>query len=356
MAISERFTNETQDTIHERLLASVDDEIDKRQGAIVWDMTRPSALELAQAYVALDRVLTFGFASPDMPSRELDLRANEMGLTRKPATAAVGTVTFTGTNGITVEAGTRLSTDESDPIYFVTTQVGVISNGTLTVETVAELAGVNGNVAQGQIAIVLDNVSGVSSVTNSQAFDGGTDAESDESLLTRYFGRVRRPATSGNANHYEQWAKEVAGVGDAKVYPLANGPGTVKVVLLDVDKTAPPESVVNTAIAHIESVRPIGATVEVVGATETPINVSATLTLADGAELADAQAEFESLLRDYLKELAFVDPIVRYSQIASLLLDVTAVLDYANLVINGVTGNLTIQDGAVAVIGAVEFA
>lgn len=349
------FENETKDVILQRLLDRISDDIDKRQGAVVYDLSSPAAFEFAQAYLALDQVLTFGFLTENTPSNYIDLRAAELGITRKPAVKAVGQVTFTGTDGITIAAGTRVSTDDAEPIYFVTTAAGTISGGTATVAAEAEVAGASGNVAQGKIAIVLGNVSGVTAVNNALAFDGGTDTESDTSLLTRYFDKVQKPATSGNVYHYEQWAKSVAGVGDAKVYPLANGAGTVKVVLLDEEKTAPPQNIVDNTASYIESVRPVGATVQVVGAVETGIDVSATLTLSTGATLAEAQTEFEGLLRDYLKTLAFVDPVVRYSKIASLLLDVSVVLDYASLTVNAGTANVTIADGAVAVVGSVVF-
>jgi uncharacterized phage protein gp47/JayE len=60
-------------------------------------------------------------------------------------------------------------------------------------------------------------------------------------------------------------------------------------------------------------------------------------------------------MTDYLKSLAFIDPIVRYSKIASILLDTPSVLDYSNLTVNGGTANVTIADGSVAVGGTVTF-
>ncbi|EMI10361.1 baseplate J/gp47 family protein [Anoxybacillus gonensis] len=349
------FENQTFETIRQRMLDNIDNSIDKRQGSVVWDLLSPAAIELAQAYIALDQVLLFGFASENMPSNYLDLRCAEVGLTRKPAAKAIGQVTFVGMEGTVIPNGTRLSTDEVNPIYFVTTEDGVITEGTVTVTAEAEVAGYAGNVATGKITLVVGNLAGITSVTNHAPFQGGIDAESDESLLERYFAHVRKPSTSGNANHYRQWALEISGIGDAKVYPVWNGPGTVKVVLLSTEKTAPTQSIVDEVATHIESVRPIGATVTVVGATEVPINVSATLTLAIGKTLMDAQTEFESLLIEYLKTLAFFDPVVRYSKIASLLLDCPSIVDYSDFTINNGTDNVIVADGSVAVKGMVTF-
>lgn len=63
------------------------------------------------------------------------------------------------------------------------------------------------------------------------------DQETDDELRARYYIKIQTPATSGNAYHYRLWSKEVSGVGDAKVYPLWNGNGTVKVLIIDSNKT-----------------------------------------------------------------------------------------------------------------------
>lgn len=355
MTVSEQYSGETEDTIHERMLDTVDPEIDKREGSVTYDLTKPAAIELAQAYAQLDQILTFGFANEDMPDQYLDLRCGELGVYRKPAVQAVGSLTFSGLENQVIPIGTRVSTNDDTPIYFVTTADGTITSGSCTITAKAETGGANGNVVAGQITIVLGDLSDVVTVTNTEPFDGGTDIESDESLLARYYERVQKPATSGNANHYYQWAKEVAGIGDAKVYPLWNGPGTVKVVLLDEDKTAPAQSIIDATASYIEENRPIGATITVEGAVEVPINVTATLTLKSEATIDDAISEFTTALKDYLKTLAFVDLTVRYAKIASLLIDISVVEDYANLQVNGSTSNITIADGSVAVAGTVTF-
>jgi uncharacterized phage protein gp47/JayE len=223
-----------------------------------------------------------------------------------------------------------------------------------TVNAEAEDGGLAGNVAAGLInALAPGDLYGVVTVTNPANFDGGADEEDDAALLKRLKDKVSNPVTSGNAAHYRQWALEVAGVGDAKVYPVWNGGGTVKVVLLDTEGTAPAQTIIDAATAYIEDNRPIGATVTVVGVTEVPINITATLTLAEGKTSTDAQTEVSALLKDYLKTMAFTDTVVRFSQIAALVLNAESVIDYTNLTINGGTTNITIVDGSVAVAGTV---
>ncbi|MDR7001553.1 baseplate J/gp47 family protein [Neobacillus niacini] len=347
------YEDKTPDVIHASMLENVDPEIDQREGSVTHDLTMPAAIEIANAYIELDAVLTLGFADTT-EDNYLDMRAGEHGVTRRQAVVATGSVTLTGPDNTVVPSGTRLQTSGTSPIFFVTTADVTIVGGTATVGAEAEEAGAAGNVAIGEInALAPGDLYGIVSVTNAANFDGGVDTEDDESLLARLKDRVQNPVTSGNAAHYRQWALEVAGVGDAKVYPIWNGGGTVKVVLLDADKTAPAQSVVDAVSSHIEENRPIGATVTVVGATEVPINISVTLTLDSGKTVDDAKAEITSLLTDYLKTLAFVDSIVRYSKIASLVLDAESVIDYSSLTVNGGTANITIADASVAVAGTV---
>ncbi|WP_230478800.1 baseplate J/gp47 family protein [Kingella kingae] len=60
---------------------------------------------------------------------------------------------------------------------------------------------------------------------------GGTDAESDASLLARLLERLRRPPAGGNQYDYKNWALSVDGVSSAYVYPLRRGLGTVDIAI-----------------------------------------------------------------------------------------------------------------------------
>lgn len=343
---------QTKAAVLQRMLDASPSDIDKRQGAPTYDLLSPAAIEVALAYVELDNVLSFGFADTTY-GPYLDMRASERGLTRKPAVKATGSITFTGPDGTLIPQGTEVSTGGEVPIYFVTMTDVTVSSGTATVAAEATTAGASGNVTIGAIKLVVGALAGTIVVTNATPFTSGVDTESDTDFLARYLDFVRKPATSGNANQYRQWALEVTGISDAKVLPVWAGAGTVKVVLLDVDKTAPDSAKVTETAAYIETVRPIGATVTVVGATEVAINISGTYTLASGSTLTDARTQIAAGLKTYLQTLAFTDPTVRYTQIANVVLGTAAVIDYTGLTVNGGTANITIVDGSVAVVGTV---
>jgi len=354
------YEDQTKAAILDRMLNASPADIDKRQGSVTFDLLSPAAIELTLAYSELDNVLAFGFADTTYGAY-LDMRAKEYGLTRKPAVKAVGSLTFSGPDGTVIPRGTLASTGGDNPVYFVTTAEATIASGSVTVAAEAQDAGAAGNVGAGVITTLLGDLVGIVAVTNAKFFEGGVDAESDASLLARYYERAQRPATSGNANQYRQWALEVPGVSDAKVYPVWNGPGTVKVVLLDDDKTAPDASVVSAVQTYIDptkdgtgkGVAPIGAACTVAGAVEVPINILVEVTLAPGATVAEVKAQIETGVRAYLRTLAFTDPLVRITRIANVILDIPPVIDYENLTLNGATGNISIADGEVAVLSNV---
>lgn len=350
------FENQTKEAILERMRKASPEGIDTRQGSITYDLLSPAAIELAHAYIALDQVLKFGFASSEQPSEFLDLRAGEFGITRRPSVQAEGKIIFTGDEGTILRKGILVSTDEEEAIVFVTTEDGTIKQGTATIKATAVLGGNRGNVDAGRIKLVLGNLSGVISVTNPEEFKNGAETESDESLLVRYFDRVRRPATSGNVWHYRQWAMEVRGVGDVKVFPTWNGGGTVKLSILSEDKREPNEEIIEAVKKAVDERRPVGANVTVSPAKEVKINVSARITLTSGAKLEEVKVQFASKLEHFLADLAFKTNIVSYNRIFGLLLDIEEVTDFKEFSINGVSNqNLIIGEDQVAVAGAVNF-
>lgn len=353
MAITPRFSDQTEQAILARMLGAVSDDIDKRQGSIAYDLTDPAAQEFAQAYIALDRVLSYAFLNEDMPSDLLTLAAADFGVDRKSTLKASGTVTLKGPQGQPVPIGTQVRTD--DGVYFQTLKDVTLAQDTTKVNVEALVGGIDGNVYIGEINTVIGDLAGVLTVTNELAFDNGVDEESDESLLQRVYDKVRKPATSGNVYHYEQWAREVAGVGSVRVYPTWNGPNTVKVVLLGDDKRPPSQTVIDATITHIEEERPVGAKVTILGAKEVPININVDLALSADAIVSEVQTEIEAALTDYLEPLAFKDATVRYNRIAAILLEIPNIVDYENLTINGDTSNIEISDEQVAVLGTVNI-
>lgn len=87
---------------------------------------------------------------------------------------------------------------------------------------------------------------------------GETDAE----LLARLLEYIRRPPAGGNKYDYEQWALEVEGVRAAYCVPLAQGLGTVAVVILAAGESEiPGQGLLDEVRAYIEVRRPVTASI-----------------------------------------------------------------------------------------------
>jgi len=252
--LPEYLTDQTFETILARLLSYVPDNYDKSQGSFVYDALAPVAAELTQATIWAQEVLRRGFAQTTFGTY-LDLRAEEHGLSRIPASKATGYITFFGDSGTVIPEGTIVSTPSSElapAVFFRTTTQAVISDaGEVSVPIEALDEGIEGNVAAGAITVLSTPIQGVARIENEQATSGGADTEDDASLLARYLEWVRNPSAGGNKADYVKWALEVAGVGSVSVVPLKYGNGTVSVAIVDKDMQPASEELVQRVQEHI---------------------------------------------------------------------------------------------------------
>lgn len=351
--MTEIYGARTADEILDEMLASVRDDVDKREGSVVHDMLAPPAEEFEMLGYELDAIFALGFVDTS-EGDELKRRASEMGVDWKAPVEAVGEVTFAGANGTVIPVGQRVFTEDIDPVYFEVTASNTITDGFAKVPVRAVVGGIVGNISIGEITQYEATVAGVSSVTNDAVFTGGINGETDDELRARYLHKVRKPITSGNTFHYELWATEIEGVAAAKIFPLWDGNGTVKVVVIDSAGRAPSSGIIDAVAAHIENERPIGATVTVVAVKEIALEISVTLTLDGDLVPADVLDGVKAGIGAYLLTEAATG-IVRYNRIGDALLHVEGVLDYESLTVNGGTANVNIDAESVAIVGEVTL-
>lgn len=344
------YENQTYEIILERMLTNISNDIDKREGSIAYDMLAPKAAELAMSYMELDNVLNFGFADTTY-GEFLDRKVSETGLTRIQSKKATGIITLSSTiEGLVIPIGSVVYTDNG--IRFLTDNIATIFTGAATVSITAETGGLNGNVPAE--SIINSEITDVT-CSNTNPTSGGFDIESDEKLVVRYYDTIKTPVTSGNTNHYKQWAKEISGIGDARIEPLWNGNGTVKVILVSTDKKSVLQSKIDEVSGYIELNRPIGATITVQSAVEKLINISATIVLAGAYTLGDVSGAINQGFVDYLKDASFKDIDIKYSKIGNIILSVQGVLDYSNLTVNTTTSNVLINNNETPVLGVVTL-
>lgn len=332
--------NMTYENILNDMLSRVPSNVDKRESSIIYDALAPAAFKLAEMYFQLRNFLDL--VSGDTAVGEyLDRVVADYGITRKSATKAIRKIVTSGP----IDVGTKWGLE--DTTYVV---IEKISDTEYKAE--CEQYGSIGNHYSGQ----LDNIDNISAVTAILAdiIVSGEDEETDDNLRARFFNQVRSTSTSGNIYDYKKWALEVPGCGGAKVFQLWNGPGTVKVLVVDenmeIDQDLPA-----AVYDHIEAVRPIGASVTVESPQEKVINISADVYLDGSDTLENVQTKFMALISEYLRSLTFEVYTVSYAKIGSLLLSVPGVADYSNLLVNGGNENIAIGEEEMPILGNVTL-
>lgn len=334
------FENMTFEAILNDLLSRVTSDVDKREGSIIYDALAPCAYQLAQVYFMLDQYIDL--VSGDTAIGEfLDRVVADYGIKRKPATYAVRKIVTSAAADI----GTRWGLN--DTVYKITELISAN-----TYKAICEQSGEIGNTYTGVLENI-DNVNGVIA-TLTDILTSAADEETDGNLRSRFYAQIQAPSTSGNADNYVRWALEVSGVGDAKVFPLWAGAGTVKVLIVDSSMEVD-ETLEQAVAAYIETVRPIGATVTVDSPAEEIISVTADITLDGSKTLADVQAAFTDAFTEYLRSTVFEAYTVSYAKIGSILLATAGVEDYTNLLINADTANVTIADDGMPIVGTVTL-
>lgn len=346
------YENLTVEEIKADIISRLSSDIDTREGSFMNDMISAVAYEIWKLYQSLDAVLPIAFVD-ETSGEYIDKRCAEYGITRKPGSKSKVILNFTGTDGTVIEKGKVFLT--ADGLQFETDETVTITEGSALVSATAIEVGEEYNVEAGSITMQLINLNGLTSVTNEEPAMGGTDPETDAALVKRLYDFLRNPATSGNIAHYRQWSLEVDGVGDAKVFPLWNGPGTVMVLIVGNNHEPVDSSIVQNCATHIEEKRPIGATVTVESAEGLTINVSATVIIDNSTTIEKVQVAFETALNEYLKSIVFEKYVLVYNRIAYMLLDIPGVVDYTSLIVNGANENIIIADNQVPVLGTVAL-
>lgn len=348
----------TVDTILQEMLDAVSGTYQKTEGFPTWDLLKATAIGLKKLWDKAFQIEKF-LDVDNLEGEDLERFVYQRkGLMRKAATCAKGYITVLSGEGM-VNAGDLFST--SGNIQFIATETkDVVAGSVLAVQAVNP--GTGGNVAAETITEMPVTLAGIAKVINMEALEGGYEAESDNSLRKRYYEILREPATSGNIYHYKQWAKEISGVGEAKVFPLWQGDNTVQIIIVDSEGLVPGVDLINQVQEYIDpgqggtgaGAAPIGAYCTVTAATALNIVISADIILHGAAELATVREAIAVNVAAYLKEIAFKSNWVSVGKIGDVLINTEGVEDYNNLIVNGGTVRVAIPEKSVAVLSEVQ--
>ena len=330
------FSNKTYEVIKQRILDNINIDIDKREGSFTSNMIAPVVEELAKAYINMGDVLSLGFIE-DSFDTYLDKRVSEFGVYRKEGIKATGEIKVEGKDGATITNGTLIKAND---LYFtVLNDIELPGENILYVE--ANEVGYKYNLLANTEFELVEKNDKVTKLVNEVEFTNGVDIETDEDLRKRFVKVVNNPSTSGNKNHYEEWALEVNGVGRAIVYPLWDGNGTVKVMIVGNNNKPVTEDIVNNCKLYIEENMPIGCKLTVTTPGLLNVVVKASIELKEGYDIEDIKLDFESALNEHLKGITTE---LTYSKVYGLLVNHAGIEDISLFTINDNNSNISISE------------
>ena len=337
-----RYSDEmTFDYIMNRMLESVPDTVDKREGSIIYDALAPAVAELVKCYMELDVVMDETFV--DTASLQyLMLRCKERGVAIQGETAAVIEGVFTPSS-MELTAGLRFNCDEVN--YTITEK---ISAGHYKLE--AETLGTVGNKYTG-LLLPIQTVNGLDTASIAAVLIPAEDGDTTDTLREKYYASIDGEAFGGNVADYREKVNAITGVGGVKVYPVWNGGGTVKLTIIASDFTAPSTELISKVQTAID---PEGNQGEGLGLAP----IGHTVTVA-GARYADiAQSQVEIAVKTYFAALAKIwadsaTTVVRISQIETHLLALDCVVDVEDTAINGSVKNIELAADEIPRLGSI---
>lgn len=320
-------------------LGYVPQDIDIREGSIMFDALAPACYQLADLAMELKNVMLETFVTT-ATGGYLDLRAEEAGVRRILAAQAVAKVNVVDASGnpYVLDLGTRFSSIGDDPVYYKITALTDIAG---TYLMTADEAGSTGNEYVGTI-LPIDNLNNFGQAEITEISIPARDDETDDSLRSRVIAEKGIGAFGGNVEDYIRMANEVDGVGAVQVYPTWQGGGTVLLSILNNEFKKPTQTLVDLVQNTIDpdktgaglGLAPIGHKVTVKAPEEKLLSISFYLTTDPGIDSESVMAAITTAVEKYFdstrrrwaerREGGYTTWIYR-SQITSAILSVSGV-------------------------------
>lgn len=338
--------------IHERMMANLPEDIDDTPGGFPFDWTFPSAIEKSEL-IEFHLVRALMIAFPQYAWDDwLELHGQQVHVTRHAGQCATGTLQIEGEPGTEIEQGTVFlvpATDDTPVVEFETDQDCIIDeSGVVVVGITALEPGADSNVKAGSISIMDEPVDEITSISNPEATSGGTPDESDDDYYDRIAAEYESSKTYlGNDTDFKRWAQE-AGAGDCIVDGGADGPGTVKLILIDQNGQPANAQLVEDVFHYIVSpedrtkrLLPTAcAKLTCVPATTVKLNYSCTgLQIDDSTSIEKVRTRFEELLKPVYSQ-SKAEGVLRYNRIRSLVIEIEGVTDFDDFLVNGDRENI----------------
>lgn len=247
---------------------------------------------------------------------ELKRHAATRDVYAKSATASGGFLAVTGKAGATVGVSLKVRHTSTGVLFSTVVAVTIPASGKASVAVTSDDTGADLNGLEGACTFVSPPAN-VDSACVLTATVGGTDDESQESLLARYLDVLRNPPSGGTVADYRRWALSVDGVSTVLVIPKRRGGNAIDVVITSAGGPSS-AAVIEACQAYINSVAPAGADVWVFTPIVISVNLSARLKLMAGYTLDDLKAPFATVAKSVIDPLLPLDTLYRQKLTAAI--------------------------------------
>ena len=306
------YNEETYANIKSRILASMSNSLDKREGSTMNDMISPVSIEFAKTYIELDNLLDTFFLE-NLTADTLEKKAEEFGIIRKTDQFSEGVVKIEASVGTVIAYNSIVSTEDGLEFVIMIDSDYTMESNVVYLPAIANNTGRVYNIVTGSITNINPANENITNITNEYIFQGGVDIETDEELLTRLKEHLQNPATSGNESYYRQKCLEITGVNQVKLLPRWNGNGTLKIIAT-YDNQPIPNYVLENLKSHIEENRVVDADITVVTPSILYVDVEATVTLVQGATELQIIDEIRQGLNDFFVACSIYTNKITYNK------------------------------------------
>lgn len=350
--LAKDFEKYTFDYFLKSALKRVPDTIDTREGSIIYDALAPAAYNFAELAMEMRNVVLNSYVQTAV-GEFLDYRGAERGMEREHATYAKVSASFVFSTNypFSVSVGDIFSSVGDGAIFYKVTKV---TQANQTAEMLAETSGEVGNEYTGQILPVTPQT-GLETAMISEVVIPARDAESDANFRKRILSSESVQEFGGNVADYIDYIHDIPDIGAVQVYPVWDGPGTVKLVILNNSLAQPSLAFIGEVQALIDptdargdgyGIAPIGHTVTVTSPTLKTVTVSIEIDTSPDKSVSDVTNDVTVAIADYFNELksnwgtinaigrGYSETIYR-SQIIVRVLSVSGVTNVSSVLLDG---------------------
>lgn len=252
-----------------------------------------------------------------------------------------------------VTAATWVDTGADAPNLAVGLPVANSTGGKLERAVTARETGSASNVGPGAVTAIPVPPAGVTAVTNDDAIVGGTDPQTDPALKERVLDSFVGAAVANQA-YYRRVSLEEPGVGRVTVVPVADGPGTV-LVIVSTEEGDPVSEAVRASLQERLDPDPgqgagegqVGAEITVETATTLAINIAGIVEFEDGyamdagSGLIPMRDPILASIGDYVDQVESGGEVVRQKVIGQIM-RLRGVHDVGSVTLNGAAANVAV--------------